>query len=136
MAGSYLLPHFPQAEQTMEQVAAPQQLPATPKIYRRHRVSVLALCWVRQWCRAAEERRTVPMLGTAISGIERSAPMMEDGRQEGVRKSDGVDDREGSLGSRWDGVVFERLRVSLIRLSGGDGGTGMDGVARFGCGCV
>lgn len=30
---SYLLPHFPQALQTMEQVAAPQQLAAKDMIY-------------------------------------------------------------------------------------------------------
>lgn len=52
--GSYLLPHFPQAEQTMEQVAAPQQLPATPRIYRRHRVSMLAL---RVGCGSGATRR-------------------------------------------------------------------------------
>jgi len=45
-----LFPHLPQALQTAEHVAAPQQLAAKPK--------------------------TVPMLGTARSGSDRSAPMV------------------------------------------------------------
>lgn len=49
-AGAYLLPHFPQALHTAEQVAAPQQLAAQPSM--------------------------VPMLGTAISGIESNAPIL------------------------------------------------------------
>jgi len=44
-----LFPHFPQALQTMEHVAAPQQVAAKDKI--------------------------VPKLGTASSGSERSAPI-------------------------------------------------------------
>lgn len=63
-----LLPHFPQALHTMEQVAAPQQLAAKERTCKK--VNQIKCYTVR-----GPRIRTVPMLGTASSGRERRAPM-------------------------------------------------------------
>lgn len=66
------LPHFPQAEQTIEQVAAPQQL--APK--ERSCGYIVSLShFVDVSLGGGGGSRTVPRLGTAISGRERRAPI-------------------------------------------------------------
>jgi hypothetical protein len=68
-----LLPHFPQALQTAEQVAAPQQLAANPKTYKA------VSSKFPPSGRIIHIGHTVPMLGTASNGKERRAPMLLDG---------------------------------------------------------
>lgn len=75
---AYLLPHFPQALQTMEQVAAPQQLAA------KERTCAIVSHGEATKGKAVEAAgRTVPRLGTASSGIERRAPMAAEGARAG-----------------------------------------------------
>ena len=69
--GSHLFPHFPHALHTIEQVAAPQQL--APKDRSFANVSLKTTCATRE--EPQKGGHTVPMLGTAISGSERRAPM-------------------------------------------------------------
>ena len=71
---AYLLPHFPQALQTMEQVAAPQQLAAKERTW-----AIVSHEEVTKGEAVEAAGRTVPRLGTASSGIERRAPMAAEG---------------------------------------------------------
>jgi hypothetical protein len=45
---TYLFPHFPQALQTTEQVAAPQQLAAKERIYKIDDRSARCCAWCRR----------------------------------------------------------------------------------------